>query len=281
MKTFNYFRLIKRAFLAVFATLILTSCGGGGGGNIHSLNELLPIQKETCCVITPAANGELISLLRTYTEKKGGSLSWNIKWLSPEGKIESKRLDYTDSIQTIPIEFARNRTTPVLAFLEVNERQDILPAGSIYPVNISGNSISLSWLNGISAQVLMDLLTKTNQPAEDAQHFCNYFNWQKFQEDFAKRVDEPWLVDKEKITEKLCTGSFSVSVLKEAKTYKCAIQHDSLEWICPPYGDGKPLHPGEEAFFPLGETLYLSGQGPVLVEKESAKNALVITELAR
>jgi len=275
MKAFSIF--------SVLSLLFFFSCGGGGGGggNIHSLNELLPVQKETCYVTTPLPNRELISLLATSTGMGYGSLSWNIKWLSPEGKIESKRLDFTDSIQTIPIEFVRNRATPVLAFLEVNGRQDILPAGSIYPVNISGNSISLSWLNGISAQVLMDLLTKTNQPAEEAQRFCNYFNWKKFQTEFAKRVDEPWLIDKEKITEKLCTGSFSVSVFKEAKTYECVIQHDSLGWICPPYGDGQPVRTGDTAFFPLGKTLYLSGQGPVFIEKESARNALVITELAR
>lgn len=286
MKTFNYFKLIIRAFWAAFATLILASCGGGGGGSggISSLGGLLPIETETCYVTTPEPNAELAALLLAPTDSgTPRSLSWNVKYLSPDGNVKTMRLGFGGALQpeTVALEFAKNRPTPVLVYLAVDGYEDILPAGAIYPVNKNGSTIDASWLNGTSAQVLFDILTKADQPQKDAQHLCNYFNWQKLQEEFAKRVDEPHLVDSEDIAAKICTGKFSVTVLKEAKAYEAAFQHGSLQWVCAPYGDAKPVRAGETARFPAEPTVYLSSNGAVLIQKESAKNALVITELAR
>lgn len=286
MKTFNYFKLIIRAFWAAFATLILASCGGGGGGSggISSLGGLLPIETETCYVTTPEPNAELAALLLAPTDSgKTRSLSWNVKYLSPDGNVKTMRLGFGGALQpeTVALEFAKNRPTPVLVYLAVDGHEDILPAGAIYPVNKNGSALSASWLNGASAQVLFDILTKADQPQKDAQHLCNYFNWQKLQEEFVKRVDEPHLVDSEDIAAKICTGKFSVTVLKEAKAYEAAFQHGSLQWVCAPCGDAKPVRAGETARFPSEPTVYLSSNGAVLIQKESAKNALVITELAR
>ena len=286
MKTYNYFRLIFRAFWAVFATLILASCGGGGGGSgsVSSLGGLLPIETETCYVTTPEPNAELAALLLAPTDSgKTRSLSWNVKYLAPDGSIKTSRMEFggTFQQQTVALEFAKNRPTPVLFYLVINGIEEILPAGAIYPVNKSGNTLTASWLNGTSAEVLMQILTKADQPQKNAQHLCNYFNWQKLQEEFAKRVNEPWLVDTEAIAAKICTGSFSVSVLKEEKTYEDVFQSDTLEWVCAAYGDAKPVFAGELSHFPLSKKVYLSSRGFVIIEKKStSKNALVITELA-
>ena len=281
MKTFNYFRLIFRVVWAVFATLILANCGGGGGGggSFQALNELVPLQTEICSITVPAPNQELAALLCT-SSSRGANLAWHIKWLSPEGKPKTAALDFEGTNHIVSIEFAKNRPTPVLVYLTVNGKEHILPAGAIYPVNKSGSTLSASWLNGTSAQVLFDILTKADQPQKDAQHLCNYFNWQKFQEEFTSRVDEPWLVDIDAIEEKICTGKFSVSVLKEGKTFETAFQYTEPKWICPPYGDARPVRTGESARFPAETSVYLSSSGTVLVQKETAKNALVITELA-
>lgn len=286
MKTYNYFRLIFRVVWAVFATLILAGCGGGGGGsgNVSSLGGLLPIETETCYVTTPEPNAELAAQLLAPTDSgKTRSLSWNVKYLAPEGSVKTLRLGFGGVTQseTVALEFAKNRPTPVLVYLAVDGYEDILPAGAIYPVNKSGSTLTASWLNGTSAQVLFDILTKADQPQKDAQHLCNYFNWQKLQEEFAKRVDEPWLVDREAIATKICTGAFSVSVLKEEKTYEDVFQSDTLEWVCPAYGDAKPVFTGELSHFPLSKKIYLSSRGFVIIEKKStSKNGLVITELA-
>ena len=64
------------------------------------------------------------------------------------------------------------------------------------------NILEASWINGVSAQVLMDILTKTEQSIEEAQHFCNYFNWQKLQEEIAKRTNTS-IVDRKKLSTKL------------------------------------------------------------------------------
>ena len=262
------------------SVLVFLSCGGaGGGGGIQSLNEMTPLQTETCCITTPAPNAELVSLLRA--RQGGAALDWHIKWLTPEGKLETKQIDFAEAGQTVSIEFAKNRATPVLVYLAVNGKEHILPAGAVYPTNKSGNTLAATWINGTSAEVLMQILTKTEQPQADAQHLCNYFNWQKFQEEFAKRVDEPWLVDKEAIAAKICTGSFSVSVLKEEKTYADVFQSDTVEWVCAPYGEAKPVYSGENSNFALSKKIYLSSRGTVFIEKKaSSKNALVITELA-
>ena len=275
MKTFSIFLALS--------VLVFFSCGGGGGGaSMHSLSDLIPIETETCCITTPEPNAELISLLVSpYGARQASVLSWNIKYLSPEGTVKTIPADFTGTAQTISLDFAKNRVTPVLVYLTINGAENILPAGAIYPLNKSGSMLSVSWLNGTSAQVLFDILTKADQPQADAQHLCNYFNWQKFQEEFAKRVDEPHLVKKDAIEEKICTGSFSVSVIKEIKAFDATFQHNNLEWLCAPCGDAKPVYTGESARFPSEKTVYLSSHGTVLVEKESAKNALVITELAR
>ena len=173
MKTYNYFRLIFRVVWAVFATLILASCGGGGGGGggFQALNELTPLQTETCYITPPAPNAELVSLLLAPANgRQASALSWNMKWISPEGSLKTMPLDFSDAGQIIPLEFAKNRPTPVLFYLVINGREEILPAGAIYPVNKSGNTLVPSWLNGTGAEVLMQILTKADQPQKDAQH---------------------------------------------------------------------------------------------------------------
>ncbi len=275
MKTFSIF--------LAFSVLVFSSCGGGGGGaGMHSLSDLVPIATETCYITPPAPNAELVSLLLAPANGRQASvLSWNMKWISPEGSLKTMPLDFSGAGQIIPLEFAKNRPTPVLFYLVINGREEILPAGAIYPVNKSGNTLVPSWLNGTSAEVLLQILTKAAQPQADAQHLCNYFNWQKLQEEFAKRVDEPWLIETEAIAAKICTGSFSVSVLKEEKTYEDVFQPGTVEWVCAPYGDAKPVYAGELSYFPLSKKIYLSSRGFVIIEKKAAsKNALVITELA-
>ena len=275
MKTFSIFLALS--------VLVFFSCGGSGGGaSMHSLSDLVPIETETCCITTPEPNAELVSLLVNPSgARQAFVLVWNIKYLSPEGTVKTIPADFTGTAQTLSLDFAKNRVTPVLVYLTINGAETILPAGAIYPLNKTGSMLSVSWLNGTSAQVLFDILTKADQPQKDAQHLCNYFNWQKFQEEFAKRIDEPHLVKKDAIEEKICTGNFSVSVIKEIKAFDATFQHDNLEWLCAPCGDAKPVYAGESACFPSEKTVYLSSHGTVLVEKESAKNALVITELAR
>ena len=274
MKTF--------AIFLALSVLVFFSCGGGGGGaSMHSLSDLIPIETETCSITTPEPNAELISLLVNPSGARLASvLAWNIKYLSPEGAVKTKTVTFSSTAETISLDFAKNRVTPVLVYLTINGAENILPAGAIYPLNKTGSMLSVSWLNGTSAQVLFDILTKADQPQADTQHLCNYFNWQKFQEEFAKRIDEPHLVKKDTIEEKICTGSFSVSVIKEIKAFDATFQHDNLEWLCSPCGDAKPVYTGGLARFPSEKTVYLSSHGTVLVQKESAKNALVITELA-
>ena len=108
---------ILTIFLAL-SVLVFLSCGGAGGGGIQSLNEMTPLQTETCCITTPVPNAELVSLLRA--QQGGAALAWHIKWLTPEGKLETKRIDFAEAGQTVSIEFAKNRATPVLVYLTVN-----------------------------------------------------------------------------------------------------------------------------------------------------------------
>lgn len=284
MKTNSIFRLSQGLFLLLCICTNFLSCGGSGGsGNFQSVNALLPVTTEKCSIVLPAPNAELLNLLEKPDENGSiARLHWRIQYVSPDGHVVSKQENFIKTGQTVQIEFAQSRPTPVLAFLVINDAETLMPAGAIYPVNKTDNIIDVSWLNGISAQILTDLLTKTDQSIEDSQHLCDYFNWQKFQQEFAKRIQKPWLVNQQKILEKICTGSFSVSTIKEEKSYEDVLPENSLEWLCAPYGDTEAIYAGETAYFALSSKVYLSSRGTVLVEKKSSsKNTIIITELAR
>lgn len=102
------------------------------------------------------------------------------------------------------------------------------PAGAIYPYSKNEErSLFLTWENGFTAECMKRIIksgNETNVSAEVLRQFVESFNWKKASKEIEKRISDsvanddeaiynPWLLDSQKILEKLSERKFSASYL--------------------------------------------------------------------
>ena len=121
--------IARKIFIVIYvASIFCYNCNGSSSSN-HSLNKLIPVSTENCTVMIPFPNSEFLELLQTsYKYSNRLRINWHIQWISPEGKIQNRQLEFINGNQSTIIEFAKNGPSPVLAFLVINETEKILPA---------------------------------------------------------------------------------------------------------------------------------------------------------
>lgn len=99
----------------------------------------------------------------------------------------------------------KNEATAVLAYSEHFEQ----PCGAIYPY-----STSLSFQNGFAAEVLFTLCASSSSSAQGTSAYLSKFNWQRFMEECAAFGENSWHLDKERIMQKISSGTFKKTDLK-------------------------------------------------------------------
>lgn len=141
-----------------------------------------------------------------------GEPCWKVEWLAPDGQKQSKNLSAGQSMEvTLPSTWAN----PVTAW-PFWPRHNLIPgyfkpAGALFPFDVSGDVLHLSWEGGVDSVFYWELAFANSQTASKIP--AN-FDWPRFRELFeadtlseAVRLD-PWLVDWRYVAEKTIESSF-------------------------------------------------------------------------
>jgi len=197
--------------VALCASLLSVSCGeifpGNASGQVPEL---------------PNPPGYWIAIL--------GDPHWRIEWFDPEGRKRSAVLSGTD----VPTIFLpATMATPVLALPFWPEKGIppgvFRPAGAIFPFDVSGNRLVLSWRGGVEAVFFLELARAAAgglSPAGNAATRLPWnFNWPRFRRLFddpalnARIRDDPWLADWPGIAERTMISGFDRRrLVPEART---------------------------------------------------------------
>jgi hypothetical protein len=126
------------------------------------------------CVVFPA-------LPDTWREVLGEP-RWRVVWISPQGE-QTLESDGKDAPLVDPlIEW----TTPVIAYPfwpERGIRADMMkPAGALFPLDVNGGTIKLSWQGGVEAFIYKELASTPPEATSGTPRRPQYFNWPRFRE---------------------------------------------------------------------------------------------------
>ena len=171
-------------FCLVFAALCLSGCDSRPAGSRYSL--ALP-------EIPPA--WELIP----------GQLQWKIEWHDPDGRLQTRDIlsGERPEISLPGTGVSAVYAWPYWSELAINPGV-FKPAGGLFPFDVQGNSLLLSWSGGVDAVLYRELgvaSAKTSPSQSSVPRLPGYFNWPRFRELYNDtgvnaeyRVD-PWLAD--------------------------------------------------------------------------------------
>jgi hypothetical protein len=230
-----------------------------------------PLQ-EQFWVVLPAAPLLWTELL--------GEPCWHLEWYDPAGKLQSAEFAGRRASGAIAGGAAREIAvlaqwpSAVLAWPYWPEKalapHMFYPAGAIYPFDVRGESIVLSWPGGVDAYFYRELdkvrsLNKSNRTPE-------FFDWKRFHALLWEEAPEdlradPWLANWKDIAEKTVNSGFRKSLLKAEKriVVGTTLPHDG-PWIwSSPFKPSKSGKKGEEIPLSLGSRPeYLACPGGVL-----------------
>ena len=196
-----------------------------------------------------------------------GEPHWRVEWLDPDGKKQSKDIPPGS---TTEIDIPATWTNPVTAWPWWPDHNLIprffKPAGALFPFDVSGKSLRLSWKAGPDTVFYWELAFANNQ---NALKIPANFDWPRFRELFETEalneaiVKDPWLVDWRNVAEKTISSSFDRRRLVRQAAEKVTIPVSAGPW----YGTSpfeEPLYFAEEPpAFPVraGVNVWISNEG--------------------
>jgi hypothetical protein len=147
-----------------------------------------------------------------------GSPHWQIEWLNDTGRLERATIRGKDKITvSLPPTYA----SAVLARPFWPDKGLIpgifRPAGALFPFDVCGTNLGLSWQSGIDANLFWELAefsAGTNEPERAVLRQPQNFNWPRFRLLFADPTlnadirGDPWLADWHSIAEKIVRSGF-------------------------------------------------------------------------
>lgn len=149
-----------------------------------------------------------------------GSPRWQVDWLNSEGQKETVTIQDGHSME---IFLPQTWATPISAapfWPEKGIGPGIFkPAGAIFPFDVSGKNLVLSWQGGVDAVFFRELAEAAGFAANLAagravSRVPMNFNWPRFRQLFddpslnAQIRDDPWLADWRGIAEKTIQSGF-------------------------------------------------------------------------
>jgi hypothetical protein len=199
-----------------------------------------------------------------------GPPNWKLEWTNPQGKRESA-LTASGGDISVPAEWP----TPILAWPYWNERGiaagQLYPAGGLYPLDVRGGSLVLSWEGGAEAVFYREL----EAAGETDNRQARYFDWRRFRtrlrtEAPAELRSDPWRADWALIARSTVKSGFRVSLLKAETLVSAAfnVPADGPWLAASPFRENAPWLKDEEldlACSPRGE-LFVSAQGLLFVK---------------
>jgi len=196
-----------------------------------------------------------------------GEPRWYLEWYDPGGKLQSAEFSGEIAVLT-------QWPSAVLAWPYWPDKllapRMFYPAGAIFPFDVRGGTIVLSWPGGVDAFFYREMdkarpLNKSNRTPE-------FFDWQRFHALLWEEAPEdlradPWLANWKDIAEKTVSSGFRKSLLKAEKRVVTGttLPHDG-PWIwSSPFRSPESGKKGEEIPLSLGSRPeYLVCSGGVL-----------------
>ena len=142
-----------------------------------------------------------------------GSPCWRIEWINDQGQKESRVIEGGCPEITMPHTWA----SPVLAWPLWPEKGlstgIFMPAGAIFPFDVHGSTLVLSWQGGIDA-VLYRELAKAGSNGDAGKRQPHLFDWPRFRELFddpsfnADVRADPWLANWPYIAQRIVQSGF-------------------------------------------------------------------------
>ncbi|MDR3019572.1 MAG: hypothetical protein LBU66_01550 [Treponema sp.] len=172
-----------------------------------------------------------------------GEPHWRVEWLDPGGEKRSRDVAPGKSLK---IELPATWANPVTAFPFWSERNLFpglfMPAGAIFPFDVSGEELLLSWKAGVDAGFYWELAHCVSNDAVNHTGVQNKtkipanFDWQRFRELFTTDVlseavrKDPWLVDWQSVARRTISGNFDRRRLVPQATTPLAIPVPVVPW---------------------------------------------------
>jgi len=193
-----------------------------------------------CCGegLNPSSYQPVLPVLPLSWKEILGDASWRLQWLGEDGTWkEWEGLPGSDPPE---ISIYCEWSTPVLAWPfwpAWNLSPGIMrPAGALFPWDISGHKIYLSWQGGVDAFFWRELAHADRSNGASEGRLPWYFDWQRFRELFSGenipenvRLD-PWLADWKLIGSKTVSSGFDRRRLVSRKFSEIAIPDMDGSW---------------------------------------------------
>jgi len=193
-----------------------------------------------------------------------GEPCWRLEWLDPDGSRKMTHIMINDeSAQNIRINIPITWVNAVTAWPYWPEHNIIpglfKPAGAIFPLDVNGNRLHLTWEAGVDTVFFWELAVANE---DNFSRLPVNFDWLRFRELFQQEIlteavcEDPWVVDWRSAAEKTTAGNFDRRRLVPEKTGTMAIPVPESVWHgTSPFA--KPLSFAEEepSIFPVRQNV--------------------------
>ena len=186
--------------------------------------------REKYSIILPELPGIWLEIL--------GQPHWRLEWLNPGGKWAD--WEGKENFPELPL--MQEWTTPVLAWPYWPEKGlhpgFMNPAGALFPWDISGNRLALSWKGGTDAFYWRELALNINiRTSSGTPRLPWYFDWPRFRELMesenipAEVREDPWIADWKEIAFKTAESGFDRRRIKAAARTALSIPNPGGTWV--------------------------------------------------
>jgi hypothetical protein len=144
-----------------------------------------------------------------------GSPHWRVEWLNGEGRKEAATVRGNGGVEvSLPSTWVSAVSATPFWPDRGLEPGVFRPAGAIFPFDVSGKSLVLSWQGGIDANLYWEFIRAYGEAGQESIRLPWNFNWPRFRllfNDPALNEDvraDPWLADWSGIAAKTVQSGF-------------------------------------------------------------------------
>jgi hypothetical protein len=197
-----------------------------------------------------------------------GQPDWRVEFLDQNGTKQSK---YILSGQDAEIELPITWTNPVTAWpywpAHNVAPSFFKPAGGLFPFDVSGKKLILSWEAGPESVFYWELMLSNS---ENVKKIPSNFDWPRFREliktDILENtaIKDPWLIDWSNVAVKTINSNFDRRRLVPQTAVLINIPVNSGPWYgTSPFAEPLSFSYGETPVFPVrpGVNLWISAEG--------------------
>jgi hypothetical protein len=201
---------------------------------------------------------------------------WRLEWIDRQGRKQN--LDAAPG-EAPALDFVQGRAGAVLAFPCWPERNLppglLRPAGGIYPFDLEGDRLILSWRGGVDAWVWRELAAAIDTPEGEAPPPARRpenFDWPRFRkelehEDLAAEIRrDPWIADWAAFSRKTLRSSFRRSFIAPRSRKELLIPASAI----PPGQEGPLIGPS-----PFAEPINREPGAPLRVNVGAAVETFI------